>query len=185
MVYKPVLHPGDQHLVLNGTHDVKNEQPSPAKLYDHNGKQIWRGECLVQGINGPSYKVQGGDTVPGLYLCRYVVRTQPEEDLDTWAAYGEWFIGLGGGPDFPDPQAQYGRAGEGLHGGGSALGIRYSDRLLPLAQRTLALAPRQPRKATKGCGRFWNLDMDWLGPRVLNMLHAGRRMFCSVAQEQQ
>lgn len=185
MIPSPTLHPGDQHLVLNGTRDFRNEQPSPAKLYDHQGKQLWLGECLVQGINGPSYKIQGGDTVPGLYLCTYVVQTRPEESQDIWAAYAEWFIGLGAAPGLPDPQAQFGRAGEGLHGGGSALGIRYADRLLPLAKRTLALAPRQPRKPTKGCGRFWNEDMAWLAPRVLEMLRVGRRMFCSVAQETQ
>lgn len=179
---KPPLKPGDFHLVVNATQDDKALEPSPGKLYDHTGKLIKTFPTLAQGINGPSYKVVGGDTVPGLYVVSYVVRTQPDEPASTWAAFGEWFLGLGAAPGHADPQAQYGRAGEGIHAGGSVLGIRYSDRFLPLAKRTQALAARQPLVATHGCVRVWGEIAEYLAQLALALQAKGNLLFVSVHQ---
>lgn len=182
MIPAGLLRPGDLHLVVNATADDQALEPSAAKLYDHAGKLVRQMECLAQGVNGPSYRVVGGDTVPGLYCVEYVLRARPDESPAVWASYGEWYLHLGAAPGRPDPQAQYGRAGIGIHGGGSVLGIRYDDRLRPLATRTLSLAPYQALCATHGCVRLHNQDADWLAQVVRDKLELGARVFVSVHQ---
>lgn len=176
------LKPGDLHLVVNATGDDLVGEPSLAKLFDHTGKLLRQMLCLAQGVNGPSYAVVGGDTVPGKYCIEYVLRAKPEESAQIWAAYGEWYLHLGAAPGLPNPQDEFGRAGIGIHGGGSALGIRYADRMQPLHVRTLCLAPYQALVATHGCVRLYNADLAWFAPRVQDALEAGHRVFVSVHQ---
>lgn len=182
MIPPGLLQPGDLHLVVNATADDQALEPSVAKLFENTGKLIRPFECLAQGVNGPSYRVVGGDTVPGLYCVEYVLRTQAHEPPSVWASFGEWYLHLGAAPGRPDPQDQYGRAGIGIHGGGSVLGIRYDDRLRPLATRTLSLAPYQALCATHGCVRLHNIDAEWLAQVVRDKLALGARVFVSVHQ---
>lgn len=179
---KAPMKAGDLHLVVNATDDDQAGEPSLAKLYDHAGNLTTQIQCLAQGVNGPSYRVPGGDTVPGLYVIAYVLRTRSDESPGIWAAFGEWYMHLGAAPGMADPQTQYGRAGIGIHGGGSALGIRYSDRLLPLAKRTLSLAPNQALCATHGCVRLRNSAAEWLARLAQEKLAAGHQIFVSVHQ---
>jgi len=179
----PPLRLGDLHFVVNATQDDKVGEISPAKLYNHSGKLLRQMESLAQGVEGPSYQIVGGDTVPGLYVVSYVKRSQPDESEAVWASFAEWYLHLGPAPGFPDPQAEYERSGIGIHGGGSALGIRYKDRLLPLKSRTLCLAPRQKLVATHGCVRLHNDDMEWFAGICLTAYANRNTVFVTVVQD--
>ncbi|GMU54438.1 MAG: hypothetical protein AMXMBFR33_35840 [Candidatus Xenobia bacterium] len=160
------MKPGDLRLVVNSTQDLKDGQYSLAKLFDHTGRLLRSFECLTQGVNGPSYKVVGGDTVPGDYCVAYVLWTQPGEGERIWRSYGPVYLHLGNVPGQPNPQTQFGRDGEGIHGAGRE--------------------KRQTKLTyTRGCVRLWNDDLVWLAKMVDQIMAKGNRLYVRVAQEPQ
>lgn len=160
------MKPGDFRLVVNSTNDLKDGEHSLAKLFDHSGKLLRTFPCLTQGVNGPSYKVVGGDTVPGDYMVTYVLWTQAHESEETKRAYGPVYLHLGNVPGYPNPQAQFGRDGEGIHGSG-----------MEKRQKELTY--------THGCVRLWNDDLVWLAKLVDQIMAKGNRLYVRVVQEPQ
>lgn len=135
---KPALGPHDVHLVVNaGTGWLK--------CYGPDGRERWRCEARCHGADGPGTWVTGGDTPPGLYRCGSPLETSPAEPRRTWSAYGRWFVDL---EEMEGQELARGRAGIGVHGGGSAL---------PDPE-----APRQGWAPTRGCVRLQNEDLETL-----------------------
>lgn len=99
-------------------------------------------EARTDGWYGPGYEIQNGDTPPGLYECGQITWTRKDEPRKIWDAFGEVFVDL---EELQDQERSRGRAGVGLHGGGSGL----AD----------PLAKRQGWYKTHGCVRFQNEDI--------------------------
>lgn len=113
------------------------------KCFDYNGNLKWRVEARCDGVYGPGYNVQGGDTPPGLYEIGLITESQPEEPRSVWNAFGKYFCDL---VELENQEASRGRAGCGVHGGGSA--------------SPNPLAPRQGWYPTHGCIRLQNEDLE-------------------------
>lgn len=111
-------------------------------VWNKSGTPLFFCEARTDGWNGPGYEVQNGDTPPGLYECGLVTWTKKTEPQSIWNSFGEVFVDL---EELQDQEASRGRAGVGLHGGGSGL-----------ANPT---APRQGWYKTHGCVRFQNEDI--------------------------
>ena len=173
----PRMSPGDYHLVVNATVDYRES----AKLFDHKGKLLKMMPCMTMGSNGPRTDVPSGDTPAGLYHVSYIQRTLPEESAyDVWSRYGEWYIDL---YDDEGQERNVGRAGIGLHGGGSRLGVDPDDRWRPLKKRGWALAPVQQLVPTNGCIRMHNTDLDYLAQRFGQALNSGSACWITVVQK--
>lgn len=92
------------------------------------------------GSAGPGWRVPDGDTPPGLYRIVQVDPipiTDPERD-----AFGPYFIALSSSTE----EASVGRAGVGIHGGGTGLPGAYT-------------AQKQGWEVTNGCVRLQNGDL--------------------------
>lgn len=136
---KPKIEPGDYHLIVN---DSEGKFNSEAKLFNSSGKLLWVKDCLAKG-QSPDYSQRNGDTPPGVYKLAYLTVTQDWENAATWHAYGKYFWDLG---NVSGAEEKYGRAGVGLHGGGSSA----PD----------PLAPYQQLVPTCGCIRMYNKDLE-------------------------
>lgn len=133
-----LMNPGDMNFVVNSTNDKKDLQPCPGKLFNHKGVLLHTWQVLTQGVNGPSYKVVGGDTVEGIYAIEYILITTDQNATPAdKASYGPAYAHLGAAPGLANPQTKFGRAGQGIHG--------------------QTMAKRQPFLSfTKGCIRMFN-----------------------------
>jgi hypothetical protein len=172
----PEIKTGDLHLVVDATVDFRES----AKLFDHTGKLIKKIPCMAMGTNGPRTNVSGGDTPAGLYHVSFIQRSQPDESAsDVWARYGEWFMDLF---DDDGQERDVGRAGIGLHGGGSRLGVNPADRQRPLKERGLALALMQQLVPTNGCIRVHNGHLDFLAKRFQGAINSGNKCWITVVQ---
>lgn len=172
----PQMKPGDYHLVVNATVDFRES----AKLFDHKGKLLKMMPCMTIGSNGPRTDVPSGDTPAGLYHVSFIQRSAPQESAgDVWASYGEWFMDL---YDDEGQERDAGRAGIGLHGGGSRLGVDPDDRRRPLKKRSRALAPMQQLMPTNGCIRVHNADLEYLAQRFGQALNSGSTCWITVVQ---
>lgn len=163
MPKKPDLKPNDLHVIVN---DWESKYVGEAKCYSADGKILWTIPALCKGVEGSRWDVRSGDTPPGLYLCTEVIKTQDNEPAKVWNAYGRYFVDL---VEQENQEAKYGRAGVGVHGGGSSLNS--------------PLAPRQGLVPTLGCIRLMNEDLEKLFvPAVQKTQAKGGRVWLTVNQ---
>jgi hypothetical protein len=124
---------GDYHLIFNAsTKRVKAFEFST-------GKQLWEKPCLATG-QYESWWRPGGDTPPGVWYLGEV--TDDKANGTMQAAYGWIFFDM---VDCEGREDGNGRAGLGLHGGGSAA--------------PAPLDPYQVLLPTLGCLRMHNQDL--------------------------
>jgi len=135
MNVKKIMNKKDYHIVADGVQ-------GRMKCYDYDGNLKWIIPCLCKGVMGPGSDVQGGDTPPGTYLVGQLTETQSDEPASTWNAFGKFFFDL---VELENQEASRGRAGVGVHGGGSA--------------SPNPLAENQGLYPTHGCVRLLNKDL--------------------------
>lgn len=153
---KPVLHDGDFHLVISHARRTM-------KAFDHTGRLLWTAPALTEGVND-DVDLPGGDTPMGLYKCGKITVTSAHEPKRTWDSYGHLFIDL---VELENQEASRGRAGVGIHGGGTGL----ED----------PLAGMQPLLATLGCVRVHNRDLRALiAPLVRAAEHIKTTVYVTV-----
>jgi len=156
---------GDSHLVVNDATETM-------KAFSFEGKLLWEIPCLARGqYSDFEWKLHKSDTPPGLYKLGqlyndYAIHGEKAPYDRTLMAYGWAFYDM---IDLEAQETSLGRAGIGLHGGGSALGWPG------------AWAPKQKLVATHGCCRIFNQDLI---SKVLPLYRKGT-VFVSVFQEGQ
>ena len=154
---------GDSHLIVNDAVETM-------KAFSFEGKLLWEIPCLARGqYSDYEWKIQKSDTPPGLYKLGqlyndYALHGDKAPYDRTLMAYGWAFYDM---VDLEGQETGVGRAGIGLHGGGSALGWPG------------AWAPNQTLVSTYGCLRCQN---QHLITKVLPLYRQGT-VFCSVFQE--
>jgi hypothetical protein len=154
---------GDSHLIVNDAIETM-------KAFSFEGKLLWEIPCVARGqYSDYEWKVNKSDTPPGLYKLGqlyndYALHGNKAPYDRTLMAYGWAFYDM---IDLEGQETGIGRAGIGLHGGGSALGWPG------------AWAPQQPLVATHGCCRIHN---SALVDKVLPLYRKGT-VFLSVFQE--
>lgn len=153
---------GDYHLIVN---DRETEYNSKGDLYRWDGVKMWSKTCLAKGQT-PDFRLKNGDTPPGVYLIGECTITKGSEPASTWNAYGKYFFDLA---YFSGAEEKYGRAGVGIHGGGTAA----PD----------PLAPYQQLVPTCGCIRFYNADLEKvIYPLWQSVKGTGNKIYVSVNQ---
>jgi Mannosyl-glycoprotein endo-beta-N-acetylglucosaminidase len=156
---------GDSHLIVNDASETM-------KAFSFEGKLLWEIPCLARGqYSDFEWKLQKSDTPPGLYRLGqlyndYALHGDKAPYDRTLMAYGWAFYDM---IELEGQEKGTGRAGIGLHGGGSALGWPG------------AWAPKQALVATHGCCRIFNQDLI---NKVLPLYRKGT-VFVSVFQESQ
>ncbi len=133
---KEIMKPQDVHVVVNAVDHVMT-------CFNHDGKKMWSIPAHCEGVNGPGFEGNGADTPPGLYEIGLMTKTQNDEPQHIWNSYGRWFCDL---VELENQEASRGRAGCGIHGGGTGL----AD----------PLAPHQGWMFTHGCTRLQNIDLE-------------------------
>lgn len=151
---KELMRSGDVHAVIDG---------GSMGVFNRKGTLLWRCQARTDGVEGPSVDVVGGDTPPGLYRAGVVIWTKRSEPDRTWRAYGHVFVDL---EEQEDQEVSRGRAGVGVHGGGSVLGN--------------PLADRQGWAPTHGCVRLQNEDARRFGHLVDATQKAGFNVWVTV-----
>jgi hypothetical protein len=154
---------GDSHLIVN---DIAETM----KAFSSEGKLLWEVPCLARGqYSDFEWKMQKSDTPVGLYKLGklyndYALYGSKGMYDRTLLAYGWAFYDL---VELENQEAGNGRAGIGIHGGGSALGWPG------------AWAPNQKLVPSWGCVRCRNSDLIY---KILPLYKQGV-VFCSVFQE--
>ena len=154
---------GDSHLIVNDAMETM-------KAFSSEGKLLWEIPCLARGqYSDYEWKIQRSDTPPGLYKLGqlyndYAIHGNNAPYDRTLMAYGWAFYDM---IDLEGQETSLGRAGIGLHGGGSALGWPG------------AWAPNQALVSTYGCLRLHNQDLI---NKILPLYRQGT-VFISVFQE--
>jgi hypothetical protein len=154
---------GDSHLIVNDATETM-------KAFSFEGKLLWEIPCLARGqYSDFEWRIQKSDTPPGLYKLGqlyndYALHGEKAPYDRTLMAYGWAFYDM---IELENQEGKVGRAGIGLHGGGSALGWPG------------AWAPNQPLVATHGCVRAKNKDLI---DKILPLYRQGT-VFVSVWQE--
>lgn len=166
----PKKRPQDFGFKENDSHLIVNDITETMKAFSQKGQLLWEIPCLARGqYSDYEWKIQRSDTPPGLYKLGTLYNdhakygAHPPYDR-TLAAYGWAFYDM---IELEGQESRYGRAGIGLHGGGSGLGWPG------------AWAPKQPLLATHGCCRIHNQD---LLSKILPLYKQGT-VFMSVYQE--
>jgi len=153
---RPNLHPSDFHIVVS-------HAKRTAKAFNALGILKWNIPALTEGV-ADDVDLVGGDTPLGLYRLGQITQTQPDEPRGIKDAYGPWFIDL---VEMENQEASRGRAGVGLHGGGTGLLNPHAD--------------RQPLIPTHGCIRVHNGDLKSLVvPLVKHAKAAGGTVYLTV-----
>lgn len=154
---------GDSHLIVN-------DESKNLTAFDYIGKRLFQIPALARGQGADNeWDEPQTDTPPGLYklgaiyndIGRLGLNPAPDKTL---RAYGWIFFDM---EELEGQERRYGRAGCGLHGGGSGNGW------------PLAWQPIQPLLPTHGCVRLHNVD---LRDRILPLYQKGE-VFVSVFQE--
>lgn len=154
---------GDSHLIVNDASETM-------KAFAFDGSLLWMIPCLARGQHSDSeWKVQNSDTPPGLYKVGtiykdYEINREKTQYDRTLMAYGWYSFDL---IELENQEADNGRAGIMIHGGGSACGWPG------------AWAPEQKLFPTYGCVRAHNID---LRDKILPLAKKGT-IFVSVYQE--
>lgn len=154
---------GDHHLVVNDANETM-------KAFSFSGTLLWTIPCLARGqYSDKEWTLTNSDCPPGIYVFGDIykdyekVGDSPAYDR-TLMSYGWYTFDM---VELENQEAQYGRAGIALHGGGSANGWPG------------AWAPKQPIVPTYGCCRIYNID---LRDKILPLTKQGK-VFISVFQE--
>jgi hypothetical protein len=137
---RPTLGPNDIHIVVA---DSEQFYESSMKIFDAKGNELHKLRCLAKGVNGADFSRPRADTPPGLYKLGTLYTTQSSEPAHVWRAFGKYFLDMEGQEQ---NEEKYGRAGCGLHGGGSG--------------SPSPLAPDQGLYRTWGCVRVLNRDLE-------------------------
>jgi hypothetical protein len=145
---RPSLSDWDTHFVFNaGGHHLK--------CHDAKGNLRWQVRAIGYGTVGDYTKV-GGNTPPGLYCCGVPEAISPDDKEKD--SYGPWFVDL---QEQEEQESKHGRAGIGVHGGGSGLPNPYTD-------------TRQGWVKTLGCIRLQNEDLRrFVGSVQYTQSHGG------------
>lgn len=145
----------------NDVHFVVNALTNRLKCFDGSGRLKWSIEARCIGSAG-NYDVVQGDTPPGLYKC-----DTPDDVLETEgdsSAFGPWFVPL---IEMENQLTSRGRAGVGVHGGGS--GLKDPFRAL-----------KQGWVVTHGCIRLQNEDLTRFVTTVRYIQRQGGAAWLSV-----
>lgn len=157
---KPKLKAHDIHLVMNAKSRL-------LKCYDVAGTLKWQVLARAEGIAGPGWSVQNGDTPPGLYSCGQIIPWRPEEGPEVRETYGPYFIVLVD----EEARARGGHTGVGLHSGRDRSPGRPPRRALELM-------------VTHGCIRVDDDDMvGTVEPAVRYTQKHGGTAWLTVVQE--
>ena len=155
------LKPGDIHVMIS--HGQK--QARAFRKGDVASEHLWDIPALTEGVGGGP-DAHAGSTPFGDYAATGIVPTTAADTEETRMAYGSYFISLS---DLEGQESSRGRAGIGIHGGGTALG--------PVGSQM----PNQALVPTLGCCRLHNADLVLrVVPLVRETLHAGRRFIVTV-----
>lgn len=149
---RPVLKPKDIHIIVSHAYRT-------AKAFDAHGLLLWKTAALTEGV-ADSVDLPGGDTPFGLYRLGEPIPTSVHEPAAIWHAYGPWFMDM---QDLENQETGRGRAGIGLHGGGT--GLRDP------------LADEQPLIPTHGCVRVHN---GFLKSRIVPLVQRTQKAGGSV-----
>jgi hypothetical protein len=141
------LKPGDSYLVVSGP-------ARECRAHDHQGRHLWTVPALCLG-QGRDWRAHRGDTPAGLYRIGKIYRDHKENpnppNTETARAYGWYSFDL---VDLEGQEADNGRAGIMIHGGGSAAGWPG------------AWAPLQRLHPTLGCIRMHNTHLGLIDKLV-------------------
>src|ERR1017187_10394646 len=149
----------DLHCMVSGVMNT-------CQIYNAQGVLLRTLPAFPHGINGPSWKSWGGDTVPGLYrVTSYVPTEDPDLHGKIGASYGKGYFYL---QEMEGQEQRYNRAGEGWHGGGTGL----AD----------PLADFQELLATEGCVRSHNKDIQVLATVFHQVWALGGTVWFTVIQ---
>jgi hypothetical protein len=169
-VVGPKKNPRDFGFSEKDTHLIVNDKVETMRAFSHDGKMLWQIPCLARGQGADNNWLEyATDTPPGLYKLGTIYNDyvkfgkNPAYDR-TLAAYGWVFYDM---VELEGQERRYGRAGIGLHGGGSALGWPG------------AWAPNQRLVSTHGCLRIRNNDLI---EKILPLYNKGT-VYISVFQE--
>ena len=155
------LKPGDIHVMISHMRKIACGYRKSGDGAD----KLWIIPALTEGVGGGP-DAHAGDTPWGDYQATGIVPTTAADTEETRMAYGPSFISLA---DLEGQESSRGRAGIGIHGGGTSLGTVGSQQ------------PQQPLVPTCGCIRLHNQDLvDRVVPLVRETLHAGRRFIVTV-----
>ena len=166
----PKKRPQDFGFAVNDSHLIVNDQKETMKAFSFEGKLLWEIPCLARGqYSDYEWKVTKSDTPPGLYKLGqlyndYAINGDKPAFDRTLLAYGWAFYDM---IDLEGQETGIGRAGIGLHGGGTGLGWPG------------AWAPMQPLVSTHGCLRIHNRNLI---DKILPLYRKGK-VFVSVYQE--
>lgn len=155
--------PGDYHIVAN-------DAVGKIKCYDYSGALMWELSCLCRGQYEDNYFGRNGDTPAGLYKCGQIYRDYEQAGESSAytrdrMSYGWYSIDL---VELESQEANLGRAGIMIHGGGSGCGWPG------------AWEPKQALFSTLGCIRMHNQD---LRDKVVPLYdQPGATLFISVYQ---
>lgn len=159
---------GDAHLKVapGDLHFVANLKTNTLKCFavESDGRSENRYNVPVRGYgaNGPGWSVPGGDTPPGPYRAGSLHEI-PESDPQS-AAFGPFFLDL---EELNGQEMRYGRAGIGMHGGGSGLADPWH-------------AARQGWQVTHGCLRLQNEDLMRVMDSIKFIRKRGGEAFITV-----
>ena len=166
----PKKRPQDFGFAASDSHLIVNDKVETMKAFSFEGKLLWEIPCLARGqYSDHEWKIAKSDTPPGLYKLGqlyndYALNGDKPAFDRTLLAYGWAFYDM---IDLEGQETGIGRAGIGLHGGGSALGWPG------------AWAAMQPLVSTHGCLRIYNRHLI---DKVLPLYRKGK-IFVSVFQE--
>ena len=150
----PKKRPQDFGFTANDSHLVVNDKTETMKAFSFEGKLLWEVPCLARGqYSDYEWKVQRSDTPPGLYRLGQLYNdysingNNPAFDR-TLMAYGWAFYDM---IDLENQETGIGRAGIGLHGGGSALGWpgAWAPIQTPSLRPCVELSASRPGKSTE------------------------------------
>lgn len=148
---KPNINSGDYHLIVN-------DDTETVKIYDSLGALLRKLPARAKGVRGPSTRVWGGDTPPGLYkLGVLYISKLWESRTGVWFPYGKYCWDM---VEQEGQENERGRAGICLHGGGS-----YAPD---------PLASYQKLTHTHGCVRMHNKHLE---DYILPLTHVKRYGF--------
>ena len=166
----PVKRPQDFGFKEGDTHLIMNDMAQTLTAWTFSGQRLWIIGALARGQGrDDDWKNHGTDCPPGLYKLGELyddvgrVGLKPKQ-TKTLAAYGWQFYDM---VELENQEAKHGRAGIGMHGGGTALGW------------PAAWAPEQELIPTLGCIRVHNAD---LRDKIMPLYKQGT-VFVSVFQE--
>jgi hypothetical protein len=145
------LKPGDLHLCYS-------EAARKLKVFNDMGRELFECECRNSTVNNGTYG-HFGNCPPGEFVLGHPV-------FKNTVPFGPWFISVNDYDGHTSMQ-HWGRAGIGIHGGGSGLADPFAD--------------HQGWTITEGCLRCQNIDLKHLVQLVSRAQKAGRRCYITVS----